>query len=758
MKKLVAFLMAFALCVMCFGTYGVAMLDCTDDCMEHDHSHDLVVHAAGEEDEDEFLKEYLYLNTRNTTYSYSELTKTLRVTIAIDSESTEKGAYGHFQIQIPYNQALGAPTIIYANVFGASASAADIDVPQTMTGSTYSTITYDVYSEGENDRFTQTINLVFECPVNTQNAAAFSWYRTVNMYIDGDVRTVSGQVVEFEGRASYTAYLCNHASTAYQTTKEATCKTSGEKQLVCQSCGYVLRTEMVLPTDHDLDYSKAFNTNLYPEIKPTCSKVGSGCYKCKDCGTLINGSVPKLDHQFGDRYIKNGVYYIKCTVCNTEQIATNQCPHDLDAYNLLIILESSTCTVKGSARYQCPTCKQVEERELELADHKLGTPTITKNATCLVNGAQTRTCSVCKQMIAESIPATGHTFGAWQTTVQATCISVGQQTRTCTACGYAESQSIQGSGHNYSQWVEFESPTCTATGTSVRTCMLCGDRQSEVIAMSAHQYGAYTTTTPATCIAAGEETRYCARCNVADKKVVNPIADNHKFGEWVTVSEKTCTTNGEKTRTCEYCSKVENDVVACVGHSFGDSVIDGKTTTKTCAVCGYKEAVTSLKDGTTEKTLTALSSGSLVLSGMEANKSYTFEIGVPSMEKEAYYREYYPGTFHKAYTFKVLSDGKEVNLNANMDLVIRTGIEDYEISLSVLRNGSFWPVSDFERDGDAVIISGDALVGAEVVFVERGAEIKPGLVIPIVVTVGTLIVAGAAIYFFVVKSNKKKTF
>ncbi len=750
MKKLVAFLMAFALCVMCFGTYGVSQLGCADDCADHDHSNDLVVHAV---DEDEpIIREYLYINRKETTYAYSELTQKLRVTLTISSESVDKGVEGRIVVRSPYNQALGTPTISSAYVFGASFDASDTADLLDVSGS-YSTLTFEVESESARDNFFQTAKIVLEYPVNSQNALQFYWMRTVSIYVDGDVRTVGGELVEFENLTSYTAYLCNHSSSEYRVTTPATCESAGVRQLICSSCEYVIKTETLLPTDHNLDLSKAYNTNLYPEIKATCAKTGSGCYKCVDCGKLINGTVPKLDHKLGDRYLKNGTYYVKCSVCSAEIQAPNQCPHDLNAYVLLNVITSSTCNTKGSARYQCPTCKEVETRELPLTDHKLGAPTVTKNASCLENGSQTRTCSVCLQMIAEPIPATGHTYGSWQVTVQATCISTGTQVRTCTKCGNIETQQLQGVGHNYSNWFETVSPTCTALGTSVRTCMLCGDRQEQPIPMVDHQYGSYATTTPATCVAAGEETRYCVKCNAADKRVVNPIADNHKFGEWTTVSDKTCTTNGEKTRTCEYCNAVDNDVVVCTGHQFGAPTTEGKVTTKVCAVCAYKESVESLKDGSSKKTLTS-HSGSLVLAGAEAGKNYTFEFDVPTMEKEAYYKQYHPG-FQKAYTLKVLCDGKEVAVNADMDVVVQTGIEGYEISLTILRGGSFWPVTDFERDDDTVTIAGEALVGAEVIFVERGEEIKPNIVIPIIVTVATLLVAGGAICFFMLKGKKK---
>ncbi|MBQ9747211.1 MAG: hypothetical protein IJV98_00365 [Clostridia bacterium] len=755
MKKLVAFLMAFALTVMCFGTYGVAHLDCADDCSEHDHSHDLVVNAV-DEDDDPIFNEYLYINRRNTTYAYSEMNQKLVVKLYISSESTEKGAIGHLEIQTPYNSVLGAPTVTFASVFGTTASAAVIDTPSNATSYSYSTITFDVDTSG----FTQDAAIFIEYPVNVQNALQFYWMRTVQINVNGNVRTVSGAGVSFEHVDSYTVYLCNHSSSEYVETKAATCEAAGEKRLVCSSCGYVIKTETILPTQHRLDYSKAFNTNLYPEIKPTCTKVGSGCYKCLDCGKLINGTVPKLEHQFGDRYIKNNTYYMQCSVCKTEQIATNQCPHDQDAYILLSIVSSSTCTTEGSARYQCPTCKQVEARPLPLADHKLGTPTIIKNATCLVAGSQSRTCSVCKQSIAETIPATGHNYGAWQVVTPATCVTLGQQTRTCATCGYRETQNIQGSGHSYGDWVITTAPTCTAPGVQTMTCRLCGDAQSQPVAAAGHTYGNYMTTLAPTCIANGQETRYCTKCNAPDQRVVAPVADNHKYGEWVTVSDKTCTTNGEKTQTCVYCQNVVRDIVPTTGHTFGEPVVDGKITTKTCAVCGYKESVETLKDGTTKKTLTINSVASLVITGIDAGKNYSFEARLLNETEDdmVLYRQYYVGhlaeTFLKAYRFKILCDGVEVSATPNMTVVLNTHIDGYELAVSKLAGVNFLVTEVADVDEGNVTIDGANLIGTTNLFVERGEEIKTNILIPVIVTVAILLIGGAAVYFVVVKKKQ----
>lgn len=748
MKKFVAFLMAFALCVACFGTYGFA--DISD-------AHNHVVHAVDEDDEP-IIPEYLYINQKQTSYTFNELTGTLTLTLVIDSESVAKGKYGVLKVTAPYTLALGKPTVVGGSVFGQLAVTCSTVSTSSPTPSTTATseVQFTIQTTGD-ATFSQYAYVEIRYPVDTKSAYAYSWLRQAQVYVSGTVVTDQNSSVGFDpSYSTYSIYICNHANTSYRVAKEATCLTSGVKERYCTVCNYVLDTEPILPTQHDLDYSKPFNQNLYPYVAPTCYSYGSGCFKCKDCESLISGSIPKLDHTFGERILENGVYYYICKVCNTREVATNQCPHDANAYTMLSVLKASTCTTKGTARYQCPTCKQIEERELPLADHTLTSSTITNNPTCTTNGMKTSTCTVCKQIIPEVMPALGHSYGEWTTVTPATCISNGVEARECVRCKVRETRTVNGTGHSYGGWITTVPASCTSLGTEVRTCALCKKTETQTIPLVAHTYGEWITTTPATCVASGVEAHTCVKCAAVETRAIAPIANNHQFSEWQTVVSKTCVTDGEKTRTCALCNTVETEKDACTGHVMGEAITEGKVTTKTCGVCGYKESIKTVKDGI-EKTYSSVG-GALVVTGTEASKNYAFEIGVPDMQTEAYYREHQ--NFYKAYTFKVLSDGTKVPMNDSMNLVLKTdaALEDYEISFLVLRDNAFWPVNEFERDDNEVIIPGSELVGADTIFVVRGEESSPNLVVPIIVTIVTLVVAGAAIYFFMIRGKQKNNF
>ena len=749
--------MAFALCIACFGTYGFADLDCHDE--SHDHGHNHVVKAVDDDllDDDIIFAEYLYVNKKQTTCIYDEVRKQLTVTVVVDSESTEKGKGGGLTITAPYTTYFGKPTTITGHVFGHDAAAiATVSAPNAPGTNTTSQIIFDVTHSDQVDTFTQYAKITIVYPVNTDGFFS-SWMRKVQISVAGTVTTVSNKIIPFDvNSAICTAYLCNHSVTEERVTKEATCKAAGEKEITCVACGYVKDTKTIMPTNHNYDYDHPFNVNQYPYIPATCNSFGSGFFKCKDCGTLSTATIPKLDHTFGERVLLNGTYYYICSVCGTRETAANQCPHDPNNYSMHSVITESTCATAGKARYQCPECKQIEERELPLADHHFTSSTVMTSATCTTVGVRANVCSVCMQRIIEEIPALGHDYGEWQTVTAATCIKDGVEAHYCSRCNATETRPVTGSGHNYGGWVTTVPASCVSNGTEVRVCSLCNQTQTQPIPMSTHTYGAWTTTTAATCVASGVETRTCAVCNATDSRTINPIADNHKFGEWETVVAKTCVTDGEKSRTCELCNFVQTETDACTGHVLGDAVVDGKFSTKTCGVCGYRETIKTVKDGTV-KTLSS-ASGALVLSGTEAAKNYTFELGVPSMETEAYYKQYLD--FYKAYTFKVLVDGEAASVNDSMELTIATDplLENYEISVLRLVGNSFYPINNFERDDGEVIIPGAELSGAEVIFVVKGEEASPNLVIPIVVTIVTVVIAGAAICIFMMKGKKKSSF
>ncbi len=739
MKKIAAFLMVFALCVMCFGAYGFAA-----------DSH--TVHAA----DDLEIGTYLYLNQEKCSVVYSELTRTLSVTLSIESESIERGERAVLKITTPY-YVLGKPTVS-GSVFGDISPEITTSTTSPVSGA-YSEITFSAETEDNDNGFLQSGFITIQYPVDVSYVNQFSWLRQVRIGISATVVTQSGQTIGFEGGSVvYDAYICNHSQTGERTAKEPTCTSAGEKQTYCLVCNYVLGTNVIFPTNHNLDYTKPYNQYLNPYIAPTCKTTGSGSFKCKDCGEIVSDTVPKLDHTFGDRVLEGGVYYYICLVCNTKEVSSDQCGHDKDNYEKVATLKVSTCMEKGSARYQCPLCKQTEVRDLPFADHRLIADNIvTKEPTCTTAGVRASECSVCRDLVTESIPALGHDYSEWYVLKEASCVTKGQEARSCSRCFTSETREIVNGGHKYTSWNVSKAPTCVEKGVETRTCINCTEKENRELAYAAHTYGAWTVTKPATCVALGEETHTCSFCAKTENRVLAVDANAHKYGDWTTVVSKTCITDGQKSHTCELCNKVETEVDACTGHVFGETVVEGKTSVKTCGVCGYSEVVKTVKDGV-EKTLNA-APASLTIVGAEASKQYFFEFGTPTAADKKLYEEYMPQkgiySFYDAYTVKTLLDGNEVAANNSMTLKINTTLADYEVAVYRIVDGQYWIVPNVEKDGAELILSGTDIANADALVIARGEKTPANFAVPIIVTIIVLVVAGAAIAIFMSKGKKK---
>lgn len=99
-----------------------------------------------------------------------------------------------------------------------------------------------------------------------------------------------------------------------------------------------------------------------------------------------------------------------------------------------------------------------------------------------------------------------------------------------------------------------------------------------------------------TCTENGYTVQKCQRCSYqSETKTDIKKATGHKLVEKTT--KATCTQDGIYTSVCCVCSYVAKEKVAekATGHSFGVWVLGGKTKTKTCKTCGYKETAKNVK-------------------------------------------------------------------------------------------------------------------------------------------------------------------
>lgn len=735
MKRFLAFMMSLVLCFVCLGTYGFES--------DHDHSGHML-HAADAE-------AYVYIEVYSAIYNAAA--ETMTVTLNIGCDSTSKIRAASIKITTP-RKPLGQPTVKDGFIFGQNA----IFNTEVKSDSEASVVTISLQDSSANST-APTGYLVLEYPVNSQYLD-FSFYRSVEMKFSGQVKTITGQIIEMDPLFnSKLIYICEHNNIQEVVTKQPTCKEGGEKSVVCKSCNYVIETEELAKTMHDYDYSNPISPAIFDYKAATCTTVGYGCFKCKICGENAETFIPATGHTLGARYLDGIFYKQTCSVCGVTVIAENQCAHDTDKYVIKTIEKASTCTTKGSAVYQCPTCFETETRELPLSDHNVTKWTTAYEATCTDSGLKTGICTVCSKTVTEVIPTTGHAYGDWVVGSAATCTAGGYDKRTCENCGKTETRATEAGGHVYGNWVIVKEATCTDTGLKKRVCANCAAESTELIATTSHTYGAWSVAKASTCTEKGVETRSCLECSQTQTRDIAIDANAHKYGEWNVVEEKSCITSGVKEHTCEYCGVKERAVDECEGHLFGAATVDGKTSTKVCSICGYKEVTKTVKNGV-EKTLSGVG-GSLTVTGGSASGDIAFEISAMAADDLAYYKQYY-STIETAYTYKVLVGDREGTITSDMSLTINLGgaFEDYDCKIYVLNpsDRGLYPVSEFERKGTNVTISGEDLTGMEAIFVEKGEESKPNYIVPIVITVVTLAVAGAAIAFFVVKGKNKETF
>lgn len=719
MKKIFAFLLAFTFCFLCFGTYGFEdATACTED---HDHS--THVHAADDD---------LYL-TISVDSEYSAYYGELEVTF--DFEMNES-AYLHenFRIEISAENVLDDyMRVVSGDIFGSTGSAYSSKLVFNANGQNWSGDSITIrFEDLDPDDFTSRSRRQRKVYVNVYNAK--------DSY--GNSITVGG--------SSFVVYVCEHsASTEEKVLLAPTCSEEGTLAEVCTACDCVLYTDYILPLEHEFDYSKPF-TNLYAYKAPTCTQTGYGQFKCQVCNTMAFVNIPAT-HTYGPSKVNSSGYYVQeCTKCGS--IKVSDCAHN---FKFSSTKTAATCEVKGVDIYKCSKCDLTEERPTDYADHKFGSWKTTKEATCDAKGEKTRTCSVCDKTEKQDIAMIDHDFGSWKTIEEATCISDGLERRTCQECGEKEERSTEKSGHKYGGWKVDTAATCIATGLNKRTCSLCGDVETEVTDKVAHTYGAWTVSKAATCVATGIEKRVCAVCQGEDTRTLAIDENGHAYGEWKAITPKTCITNGVSNRTCSLCNHVDERVDEATGHVFGPVDVDGKLTTKKCS-CGYTEVIKTGKKGNT-KTLTDYS-GSLEVTGATADKSILFEIAAMTMDTEAEYKKYL--NFDKGYTYKVLVDGEAAPITSDMIMTLKLdgSFEDHEISLAILKNGSFLTLSEYDRDGLMIEIEGAQLVGTDSIFVMKGEEMKPNIILPIVITVAILAVAGIAVFVIMSKNKSKNTF
>lgn len=113
----------------------------------------------------------------------------------------------------------------------------------------------------------------------------------------------------------------NGHSYTYETIKQETCTSVGERKYTCSVCGDEY-AETVPASEHPFTYTEA--------KPPTCTSSGMGIYTCPDCGLQSTETIPKTGHRsvvvevVPNEYDENGALIsvgytlYECSVCGTQ--------------------------------------------------------------------------------------------------------------------------------------------------------------------------------------------------------------------------------------------------------------------------------------------------------------------------------------------------------------------------------------------------------------------------------------------------------
>ena len=188
-------------------------------------------------------------------------------------------------------------------------------------------------------------------------------------------------------------------------TKEATCTTTGEREMYCTTCDKVVKKEKVEKLNHN--YSEKV-------VKPTCTERGYIEHTCKNCGDTYRDSyVKETGHNPITDYGKpatckeNGLTEgSHCNVCDTILVPQKVIPKLNHSYTAQVTAVPS-CTTRGSVTYTCQSCGDRYVVYEAALGHDFE---LTKElpATCITAGYKEYTCTKCNENYSELISMTKH--------------------------------------------------------------------------------------------------------------------------------------------------------------------------------------------------------------------------------------------------------------------------------------------------------------------------------------------------------------
>ena len=137
----------------------------------------------------------------------------------------------------------------------------------------------------------------------------------------------------------------------WNTVKEATCTTEGQKQRTCKVCNHVdTQTIPIDPNAHNWG-------DWTVDVAPTCTVAGQKSHHCTRCNAVTDVTVlPALGHQW-----------------HSDNDATHSCDRgdktEAHSYDEWTTVTPATCTAAGQKKHTCAKCGHVETQEIPATGH-----------------------------------------------------------------------------------------------------------------------------------------------------------------------------------------------------------------------------------------------------------------------------------------------------------------------------------------------------------------------------------------------------
>ena len=385
--------------------------------------------------------------------------------------------------------------------------------------------------------------------------------------------------------------VCAHANTEDVIIRDSTEKSTGSAKVVCTDCNKTIRTKVIPKKEHVHTFEKE-------TIASTCDTNGCELNVCTDCGyTEVIKTLPTTDHEWDEGTIVQqptcssvGWKEFKCKNCDTiKQSSIPALNHDFEVE----ITTPATCKDYGVKTYTCKNCGKVLTDSIPKTNtHDWnGNYEFSKTPTCTEDGELVLKCTICGEVLdTMETSKIAHSY-VWVTKTEPTDTTDGLKEYKCKNCGnVSKTEVIPKTGNACThpfprRTVQKVVPTCTQREVVDVYCNQCGELIQENLMLYTNEENhpnlQQTVVKEPTYEAAGTLRYYCPDCGWEETDEIEPLTCNHPS---TTIWENP--TTGKRFVKCTVCKRLIKE--------YDDSLITN------CSHTGYgtEEVVVTQADST----------------------------------------------------------------------------------------------------------------------------------------------------------------